>query len=180
MEQKKKSLAPNALVFGLITGFTLIILTAVLFMTTSYGNPLQYLGYLILVAGILIGTLNYRDKISDGYLSYGQSVGSGVLISVFAGTLLGLFLFVYIKYFNADFIETIMAKMQLEWEKKGMTEDQIQMAEKMTRRFMTPASMVIFSIIGYAFWGTIISLITSIFTKKDRPPFDNIVDRPAQ
>jgi hypothetical protein len=59
-----------------------------------------------------------------------------------------------------------------------MTEEQIAMGEKYARMFMTAPMMMIFSVIGQTFWGTLISLITSIFLRKDPPPFDNTIDQP--
>jgi hypothetical protein len=106
-------------------------------------------------------------------------VGSGVLISLFSGVVLGIFMYVYIKYINPGFLDMAMARSHEQMEAKGtMTEEQIAMGEKYARMFMTAPMMMIFSVIGQTFWGTLISLITSIFLRKDPPPFDNTIDQP--
>jgi len=177
MSEPKKSMSTNAVVFGLLTGFTLILLSVVLFITNKSQSGLQYFGYLILGAGIVIGTMNFRDKYSEGYITYGRSLGMGVLISVFAGILLGIFTYIYIKYLNTGLVEDVIIKARQQWEAQHMTEEQMTVAEKYTRMFLTPAMILILTLVGYVFVGTIISLIASAFIKKDRPPFENVIDQ---
>jgi len=43
---------------------------------------------------------------------------------------------------------------------------------KYSAKFMKPLWMAIMSIVMYTFWGTIISLIIGIFTKKEDPSFE--------
>ncbi len=119
MEQKKQSKLSNSVIFGLLSGFTLIIFSVVLFITGKYGSGVQYFGYLFLAAGIVVGTLNYRDKINGGYIDFGGSVGSGVLISLFTSILLAIFVPIYMKYFNPGFVDEMMAKIQEEWKGIG-------------------------------------------------------------
>ena len=49
---------------------------------------------------------------------------------------------------------------------KGMTEDQIEAAMTMTSKMFTPGWMSIMGLFGSVFIGTIISLLSSIFIKK--------------
>jgi hypothetical protein len=176
--KKKQSLAGNALIFGALTGITLILLSSFLAMSNNMDSGIRYLGYLLLAAGIVVGTLNYRDKSRDGYLGYGGCMGTGVLISVFAGVLAGIYIFVYMKYINTGLVDQMMEKVHAEWEKKGMTSEQMEVAETWTRRFMNPPIMTVFTVIGYAFVGSLLSLISSAFIQKYRPPFEgDILDQ---
>ncbi len=59
-----------------------------------------------------------------------------------------------------------------------MTEEQITVAEKYARMMFAPIPMFLLTLVGYMFMGTIITLLCSIFIKKERPPFDNITDQP--
>src|SRR6056297_368993 len=80
--------------YGLITGLVLIIYTLILYMTNNLLDQnfiLGILNYVILIAGIIYGTKSYRDQYLNGYISYGKSLGTGVLISVFAGVIMGIF-----------------------------------------------------------------------------------------
>jgi hypothetical protein len=180
MDESKSSLPKNSLIFGSLIGITLITMSVVLVLTGKYSSRLQYAGYLILVAGIAVGTLNFRDKYCGGFLSYGKSLASGVLISATAGLLLGVFSFIYARYVNPGFIEEVMQQVQLEWERQGMSDDQMRTAEKITRWFMQPGMLVFMTLLGYSFWGTILSLLVSAFVKRDPPPFDTPTDHNNQ
>jgi hypothetical protein len=178
--EKKQSLLANALIFGALTGVTLIILSGILNMTNNAESPARYLGLLLLAAGIVIGTLNYRDKIQGGYAGFGKCLSTGVLISLMAGVLAAIFVFVYMTYINPGMIEQMMEKVQAQWEKQGLTSEQIEQASSMAKRFMGPGIMTVFTVIGYGIMGTIIALIASAFIKKDPPLFNNSLDQPLQ
>ncbi|MFI5149191.1 MAG: DUF4199 domain-containing protein [Bacteroidia bacterium] len=178
--EKKQTLMGNALIFGALTGVTLIILSGVLNLTNNPESKARYLGYLLLGAGIVIGTLNYRDKSRGGYLSYGPCMGTGVLISVFAGVLASIYVFVYMSYINPNLVEEMLDKMRAQWETQGLNSDQIATAEKWSRRFMTPGVMTAFTVLGYAIIGTLISLVSSAFIRKDPPLFSDTLDQPQQ
>jgi hypothetical protein len=86
--------------------------------------------------------------------------------------------FVYI--LNA-FIDTGLAAKQLAFAeeamvKKGMPQATIDAAMAMQAKFMKPGIMSLFVIIGSLFYGTIISLVVSIFVKKEGNP---LIDTPA-
>jgi hypothetical protein len=169
MESPKQSKFVSSLLFGLLTGFVLVILSVLLFATNQYNGGLKYLSYPILALGIVLGTLSYRNKSLEGYISYGKSMGFGVLISLFAGLVSGIFVMIYFKFINTGIVDDMMQKLGEEWANKGMKEEQIAVAEKYARMMFTPTAMLIISVISNVFLGTIISLISSIFIKKDRP-----------
>ena len=54
---------------------------------------------------------------------------------------------------------------------KGMNDSQIEQAITMASKFQTPIFIAIFGFIGNALVGLVISLITAIFVKKDKPVF---------
>jgi phosphoglycerol transferase MdoB-like AlkP superfamily enzyme len=62
MENKKNSMPLNSLIFGLMTGVTVVILSALLLATDKFMGGLQYLSYLIMIAGICVGTLNFQGQ----------------------------------------------------------------------------------------------------------------------
>jgi len=54
---------------------------------------------------------------------------------------------------------------------KGMSEDQVEMAISMSKKWMTPGLMFIGGILSFAFWSALISLITAAVLKKNPSPF---------
>ena len=53
-----------------------------------------------------------------------------------------------------------------------MSDAQIEQGMKMAENFSGPTAMLIFGIIGGVFFGFIISLVVSAFTKKSREEFE--------
>jgi len=53
---------------------------------------------------------------------------------------------------------------------KGIPAEQVEMQMKMSAKFMKPLAMSIMGIFSFAFYGTILSLVISIFLKKEGDP----------
>ena len=159
------------LFFGLcgIASFLLFYFTGAN-MQSSWPN---YVTYILLVMFIVMGIKSFRDETLGGFISYGKSLGTGVLISVFGGIIVGAFTALFFIYIAPEMTEKIIQAAQQDMVEKGMSEDQIEMTGNMTRKFMTPMWLFFFSILGNAFMGLIFSLIISIFMKKEQNPFSS-------
>ncbi|MTI21229.1 DUF4199 domain-containing protein, partial [Fulvivirga sp. RKSG066] len=57
-------------------------------------------------------------------------------------------------------------------QESGMSDDQIDQAMSMTETFTSPELMAVFGILGGLFFGFIISLIISAFTKNSNPELE--------
>ncbi|MFO8234561.1 MAG: DUF4199 domain-containing protein [Bacteroidales bacterium] len=161
--------------YGLITGLVLIVYTLLLYISNNLLEQnfiLGVLNYIILVAGIIIGTKSYRDQYLGGYISYGKSLGTGVLISVFAGVVMGIFTYLLYAVIDPQLLDESIKIVQEEMLNKGVPEGQIEMMTEIQQKFQSPAVMMFSSIFSHGFMGLIFSLITSIFTKRDQPIFN--------
>jgi len=88
MEEKKHSVSANSLNYGLITGGVMIVFNLILFISNLYMNQsLGYIGYLFMLGGMVWGTLEYRKKLQNGFMTYGEAFSSCFLIGLFAGIL---------------------------------------------------------------------------------------------
>lgn len=171
--ESKVSLFNNALRYGLLTGVAYILISLLFYsFDLSQRSWVGYVSFVVLIAGIVLGTIAYRDKHSGGYLSYGRCLGSGVLISLVTGIAMAIYSFVFFEYFEPGMIDQMLDTAAQSLADRGMTEDQIDQAMTMTARFMTPVWMAIISIASIVFYGTIFSLITSIFIKNEDTSFD--------
>lgn len=165
----------SAMTFGLITGLVLVIYTLLLYMTDNYVSKSTILGLLqwvILTGGLYYGIKTYRDQHSEGYITYGRSLGLGVLISVFVGVILGIFTYLLYTVIDPELLDRSIKIAQEEMLKAGMSEERVETATEMQRTFTSPAIMLFSSVFSFAFIGTIISLIVSIFTKNEKPIFN--------
>jgi hypothetical protein len=137
-------------------------------------KTLQIVGninYVFLIVGIVLAHKAFKEG-GDGYLSMGQGLGIGTLISLIGGALSGVFSYIYIKFID-DSMLTKIADMQIEkMEEQGLDDAQIEQAMKITGKLMSAEMMPVWSIVGMLFFGFILSLIVSLFTKKANPTLE--------
>jgi hypothetical protein len=164
----------NALYAGVIVGIVLIIYNLILYMTDLIYKPIGFIGFLqfaILILGIVWATINYRNQKLGGYISYGKSLGYGVIISVFSGIVVGLFMFILYQFIDPDLTSKSIKALEEKLLNQGMEAEQVRVMAQAQEKFRTPILTFLFTILGFAFWGTILTLISSAFTKKDKPIF---------
>ena len=173
MENQPNSLIRHTLNYGSLTGGGLILFSLLMYsIDLDLQNPLMYLAFLILAAGIFFGIKSYSNNYLGGFISYGKCIAVGVMISFFASILLAIYTYLFFTFFDQSSIQKILEVTEEKMVSKGMTEEQIETSMKLTAKFMTPIWMSLIGILSYTFWGTIISLIIGIFTKKTDPSFE--------
>lgn len=171
--ENKPSLFQHTMTWGAITGIILIVYSLVLYLTHQTANKaLGYPSYVLLIAGIIIGSIAYRDKILGGFISYKDAFVTGLLITIFAGILSSFFTFILIRYIDPSVVDQILAQAEEKLITKGLSEDDIEMAMEKSKEFIGSPVMVLIGLLSFAFIGTIISLITAAIVKKEKSPFD--------
>jgi hypothetical protein len=116
---------------------------------------------------------SHRDEDLGGYISYGKSVGTGILISVFGGAIVGVFSIVLFTLIDPAMTERILDTARQQMIENGLPDDQVEQAVEISRQFLTPIWLFVFGLVGSAVVGLILSLIVSVFTKREASPFDS-------
>jgi hypothetical protein len=168
MEEKKPSFLKSSIYWGVILGIVLIIYSLLLyFVDLSLEKWVSWVSYLIFLGGIILATVNYRNTELGGSITYGQALGFGTMVVLWASILSAIYTFVFMQFIDPGFAEKIlqMTEKQLT-EKGGMTDEQIEMTLDFQRKFMKPWLIAIVSVPSSVFFGFILSLFTSIFIKK--------------
>lgn len=169
MEQK--SLLQYSMNYGLITGLILIVYSIVIYLIgQSLNQVLGYVAILILAGCIYYFTKQYRDKVRQGFIKYGQAFSFGLLIGVFTAILLAFFSYIEVTYIDPNLVEKQLDIMQQKMVEKGLSDSQIEMIIAQSREWMTPVKMFFMSILSFSFWSTIIALITASILKKNNIP----------
>lgn len=152
--------------YGLITSLALIVYSLVV-QLSGYGNDTVFgiLSYAVLVIGIFMAHSAFKDQ-GDGFLSYGQGLGLGSLISAFSGFFVGVFSYIYFKFFDQTTIEMAIEETRIRLEDQGLDDEIIDQTMAISEQFMTPGWLAFFGFIGMIIVGFILSLIVSAFTKK--------------
>lgn len=174
MEEKKVTPLKNAMNYGAMVGLVLIIVSVLFYILGKSDSGMQtWIAYAVIIAGIVIGTQNYRDNVLGGYISYSQCLSSGTLITFFTAIITAFYTYIFFTFIDASLIDMILEKQMIAMEEQGMDDEQIEMAMSYTRKFMTPLWMSVIGLLFYTFMGFIFSLITSIFLKRKDDSFES-------
>jgi hypothetical protein len=175
MEKRKQSKV--AMTYGAMYGLAASIIYLIFYFAGAdiQSKLPQYIGYLLLILFIVLGVKNYRDQDLEGHISYGKSLGTGVLIGLFGGIIMGFYTVLMFTVVDPGLSQKIIEAAQQQMIDKGLPEDQIEVGLTWTRKLMNPGFLFLFSIVGGAFMAFIFSLIISVFLKKEQDPFNSQV-----
>jgi tetrahydromethanopterin S-methyltransferase subunit G len=160
--------------YGLLTGLVIIIYSFVLFATGQEMN--QALGW-VSIAGLPIAGIVFAHKAfkqaNAGFMSYGQGLGIGVLLSLVSGLLTVAFSFVYRTFIDPDLSSRMMDKMRTKLEAAGsMSDAQIDQALSMSTKFSTGPIGFAIGILSSVLLGLVFSLVIAAITKNSKPEFE--------
>lgn len=170
MEEKATSPLKTALNFGLMTAGAMVVYSLILYVLDLDQNPwLPYLSYVLLIGGIYLGSKSFRDNYRGGYITYGSAVMSGFLIGIVASVIVAVYTYIFFTYINPDAIQEAMTLAEEKLLERGMSEDEVDEAMALSGKMMSPGIMTAMAFFGNMVAGLIISLITSIFVKREEP-----------
>ena len=158
---------------GIKWGLILGILSIAFFMVgIALGDPnmtaLRWVSILVIIGVIVMAHREYKNN-GDGFMTYGQGLGLGTLVAAVSSVISSIFSYVYIKFIDDNFLTNAREMQIQEFERQGMTDEQIEMAVEVSSRFTTPEMILVIGIVFGIFIGFLISLIVSAFTKNSNP-----------
>jgi hypothetical protein len=110
-----------------------------------------------------------KNDTLNGFMSYGEGFGTGMLILVVGGLITSIYTFVFYTFIDTEFMTKMLEISRTEMLKKDMSDEQIEQALEMSKKFMSPIMMAVFGYLASLFIGLIISLILAAVTKKENP-----------
>ncbi len=135
------------------------------------GKYLQWLGLLIAVAVLWLGIRAVRDERPDRPLGYGERLGAGVLISLYAGLMSAIYTWFHFRFINVNFEEYSLGMLREKWAAYGLSASQMEQAEKFARAFMGPEVQAIMTPIVTVILGLVLSsIIAAILEPRAVPP----------
>jgi hypothetical protein len=164
----KPSTAGIALKWGAITGLVSIIYYIILQVTGLATNQaMSWLSLVIMIGGMVYG-LNEFKKENGGFMTYGEGLGVGTLLSAINGLIYGAFASFYIAFVDDSTMKKTLAIQRQAMEDKGMDDAQIDQAMSMAEKFMGPGPVFLISLLFCVFFGFLLSLVVSAILKKER------------
>lgn len=177
MEQKVSPWKAN-LNSGLILGFVAIVYSLVIyFLDLSLNKTQSYIFLVVLIFLLFYLIRSYRNNYLSGYITYGQSLGAGVIICLYYSLISAVFTYILFKFIDTGLTAKLLAFTEESMVKRGIPQAQIDAGMSIQKKIMVPEIMAPLSILSNMFYGTIISLIVSIFTRKEGNP---LVDAPEK
>ncbi|MEO5582481.1 MAG: DUF4199 domain-containing protein [Saprospiraceae bacterium] len=172
------ALKPMILKYGLTGGLIMSLVFLVGTITglstsgsKSYGLISGLVTFLIVIVLIVLAIKGHRDELQEGYISLGQCILIGTGVLLLTGLISYFVTLVYIKVIDPGYMDRMMAAMEEAWEAQGLNEDQIESAKKWTGVMKSPGLSLAVILCCYGVGGAILSLITGLIMKKDKPEF---------
>lgn len=156
---------------GLIISLILIVFGLVLYFTDQYMNKsLGYIQYAIILAGIIWGCTTYSNQLNNN-VTFGNLFAHGFKITAVFTVILVVYTVLSLKVLFPEMTDKILEQTTSELEKQNMSEEQIDQAMSITKKFFVPFAIG-GVLVGYMFIGAISSLLGAAIAKKNpQDPF---------
>ena len=157
------------IMWGAIIGIASALFFEFLVVIGQAAGALQYLSIIVLIIGLFLGMMQFRDKANGGYASFGELYKSGIFMS-FVMAPIGIIDRFLVKAFHPQYMQDVMDAAQAKMINKGYPDQQIEMSLKITRWIsFSPAGIIISGILGAIISVLIFGLITAGLTSKAKP-----------
>jgi len=181
MEQKR-SIWKETLNYGIILGLVSVGFSVLTYMfDLTFKTWIMVPSLLISLAVLYFLLRSYRDHYNDGYITYGKSVGAGVVINLYAAVIVAIYIYVLYAFIDPGLSDKALAFSQEKMIAKGIPESAIEAGTAMQAKMMKPWIQALTSVFYGVFFGLLMSLIVSLFVmKKGNPLLDEAEEEPKQ
>lgn len=156
---------------GIILGLAGIVFSLILWFTDQTLNKsLGYIWLLVIIVALFMMIKSYRDNYLKGFITYGQSLGAGVIIILYYAVISALFTYVLYKFIDPGLIDKMLLAAEETMIARGIPESAMEQGLKVQEKIMKPGFLAATSILSTVLTGTLISLLVSIFTRREGNP----------
>ena len=178
MENQKTSPSLIMLKWGAIGGLLSFIFTLITKYTGLEDDFSETLGWvstiftLLINVTILVLALREVRSENDGFMTYGQGLGSSALLGAIWGVIAGGFNYIYLQFIDQGVIQKQLNLARERLEEQGLSESQIEDAEKITKMMMGPGVQFVIVVLVTILFMFILGLIVSGVLKREKSVFD--------
>ena len=122
--------------------------------------------YVLLLFAVLFTQLEVRSKIFDGVMPFNRAFSTGVIFVLIVMAIFSVFTLIFYMFIAPEILSEMITIAENSLKSQGYSGDDLEDRMTFTRRIFTPFGMFLVSVIGYLFFGLIMSLIASIFTQR--------------
>jgi hypothetical protein len=161
---------------GIRYGLIMAVISIAFFVVMSVAGldmqgPVGYLSWAITAVMLFLAHKYYKEQ-GDGFMTIGQGTGIGFWAGTVSSVISSIFTYVYIKFIDDSFLQTIKDKQIEAMEKQGLSDEQIEQSMKIAGAFTSPEAILGFGIVGGIIVAVIIALLISLFTKNTNPDLE--------
>src|SRR6185437_1654393 len=161
---------------GIVLALILIIIAlATYFLNMNQNSALQYISYVVFIAGIIWSVVSYGKQV-DHNSTFGNYFAHGFKTAAIVTAIMIIYIIVFVIIFP-DIKEKAIDAVRKAMEAKGaMSQEQISKYLISYGKFFMVIA-VAGTLIGYLIFGAIASLIGAGITKKNPRPFENDINQ---
>lgn len=175
MKKKSTDFIGKAIILSLIIMFINLIGG---FAHIALENWFKWIGTIVMLIGIIFLCLQYAKQKTDG-VSFGNVFGYGFKIALIISVLLTIYTLLSFSVIFPDAADQILLKARSDMEAGGkLSEEQIDQAMSMSKKFMQPGFLSVFAFLGTLFFGTLSALLGAAFAKKSEAVPEVFKDNP--
>jgi drug/metabolite transporter (DMT)-like permease len=172
MESNRPSILRPAMTYGLIIALVIIILAVVSWvLSLEAATWMRWVNWMAYFGVLYYCLKGWRDHYNGGYLRYGQALSAGILFMFFASIIYAFYNVIYLTWIDPNMVERMLDIMEDEYYRRGFTEEQVSAAMTFAAKLKGPGMQFFSVVIGTTFLGVVLSLIVSIFIRKEGDPY---------
>ncbi|NND80110.1 MAG: DUF4199 domain-containing protein [Maribacter sp.] len=173
MEENQPNTGKFGLTYGALLGGITVIFGLILYsldMHYERGWTINLVNFLIMASVISLAIVQFK-KACGGYISLGQAMKVGLATALIAGIISIVWQMVFINVIEPEFMDKIIeiSKAEMIEQNPNMTDEQIAQGEGMIKMFTGTGAVIIMTLVASLFFGSIISLVTGLIVKKQKP-----------
>jgi hypothetical protein len=167
-----------ALKWGVIGGISSFVLTLITKYSGLEEDFSETLGWVSFIATLVINTsilyfaLKEVRYNQDDLLSYGQGLGNSLLIGAIWGVISGGFNYIYLNFIDQGVLQKQLDIAREKLENQGLSESQIEDAEKITKMMMGPGIQFMIIVFFSVLFTFLLGLIVSAILRKEKSIFE--------
>lgn len=178
-EDLKVSNSLLALKWGVIGGISSFVLTLFTKYSGLEEDFSETLGWVSFLATLLINTtilylaLKEVRSNQDDLITYGQGLGNSLLIGAVWGLISGGFNYIYLNFIDEGVLQKQLEIAREKLESQGLTESQIEDAEKITKMMLGPGIQFMIIVFFSVLFTFLLGLIVSAILRKEKSIFED-------
>jgi uncharacterized membrane protein YhaH (DUF805 family) len=165
---EKRTVVQASARYGMYIGMLLILIQTIQYLAGLFISVLFFIfSVTLFVVAVMMLIRDYRDKDLNGWMNYGQGVSVGAMSSLTGALIYGSFMLILVMLVDKSYIEQYFIQTREMMEASNFPADQIDKKMDQLQESTSPWEFGYSPILWYGFFGLIISLIASIFFRKN-------------